>query len=124
MSYVPDRPRVGTKLLIAVTSTRRYAYPQLAGTEPTTFVQERRGQLGFVYEWTVDLAYPGDHDYTFYVDSTIRCQRLNLEVRDALGAISASGNGNGDSGNGNDNSDNDNVDDPTPTPTPDNDNSS
>jgi hypothetical protein len=103
ISYVPDRPRVGAELLVAVTSTRKYAYPRLAGTERTTFVQERPGQLGFVYEWTVNLTYPGDHDYTFYVDSTVPCKRLELEVRDALGTVSDdSGNDNFSSGNDND----------------------
>ena len=83
----------------------------------------RPGQLGSVYEWTVNLTYPGDHEYTFYVDSTVRCKQLNLEVRAALGTTTLNDN----SGNDNFSSDdNFNTSDTfwvvTATPTPDNNN--
>ena len=84
MTFVPGDPRAGTELLIAVSSSRRHAYPKLTGTEKTTFVLERQGQLGYVWEWTVQLTYPGDQEYTFYVDSTMPCKALTLRVRSAL----------------------------------------
>jgi hypothetical protein len=84
MSFIPADPRAGTKLLIAVSSSRRHAYPKLTGTEETTFSLERQGQLGYVWEWTVQLSYPGDHTYTFYVDSTMPCKAISLRVRSAL----------------------------------------
>ena len=84
ITYAPANPRVGTELLIAVTSSRPHAYARLAGTERTTFLRERPGQLGIVYEWTVNLSSHGDHEYTFYVDSTIPCKKKTIEVKRAL----------------------------------------
>lgn len=84
ITYAPANPRVGTELLIAVTSSRPHAYGRLAGTERTTFLRERPGQLGTVYEWTVNLSSHGDHEYTFYVDSTIPCKKKSIEVKRAL----------------------------------------
>ena len=106
ISYAPDEPRVGTELLIAVSSSRSHPYHRLAGTERTNFVRERQGQLGYVLEYTVDLTYPGEHSYTFYVDSTIPCKRIQIAVREALGVYSGDGNGNGDSSNDNGSNDN------------------
>ena len=71
-------------MLIAVTSSRPHPYGRLAGTEKTKFVRERPGQLGYVWEWTVVLSYPGQHEYTFYVDSTIPCKKIQITVRQAL----------------------------------------
>jgi hypothetical protein len=47
----------------------------------TKFVRERPGQLGYVWEWSVQLTWPGQHAYTFYVDSTIPCKRVEVQVR-------------------------------------------
>ena len=74
ITYSPANPRVGTELLIAVTSSRPHAYGRLAGTERTTFLRE----------WTVNLSSHGDHEYTFYVDSTIPCKKRTIEVKRAL----------------------------------------
>jgi hypothetical protein len=119
MTFVPGDPRAGTELLIAVSSSRRHAYPKLTGTEKTTFSLERQGQLGHVWEWTVQLTYPGDHEYTFYVDSTMPCKALTLRVRSALATSTPEpydydnadnvDNFNVSSDNG-DNADNDNLD--------------
>lgn len=84
ITFSPEIPRVGNEVLIAVTSTRPHPYGRLAGTERTTFVRERPGQKGYVWEWTIMLSYPGQHEYTFYVDSTIPCKKLQLTVRQGL----------------------------------------
>jgi hypothetical protein len=83
-----------------VTSSRPHPYPRLAGTEKTTFVRERAGQLGWVGEWTVAPSYPGTHQYTFYVDSTIPCKTIELTVRQALSTRTPTPTG-GDNGNNN-----------------------
>ena len=59
ITFSPAEPRVNNEMLIAVTSSRPHPYGRLAGTEKTTFVRERPGQLGYVWEWTVALSYPG-----------------------------------------------------------------
>jgi hypothetical protein len=84
ISFAPESPRVGNEFLIAVTSARPHPYGRLAGTEKTTFVRERSGQRGLVWEWTVQPTYPGQHEYTFYVDSTVPCQKLQLRVLESL----------------------------------------
>jgi hypothetical protein len=84
ITFSPEIPRVGNEVLIAVTSSRPHPYGRLAGTEKTTFVRERPGQKGYVWEWTVQLSYPGQHEYTFYVDSTIPCKKLQLTIRQGL----------------------------------------
>jgi len=100
ITFAPENPRVGTELVIVVTSSRPHPYGRLAGTEQTTFVRERPGQRGLVWEWTVNLSNAGTHEYTFYVDSTIPCKKVSIQVRSALGTTSASSTG----------LDNDNVD--------------
>jgi hypothetical protein len=84
ISFAPESPRVGNEFLIAVTSSHPHPYGRLAGTEKTNFVRERSGQRGFVWEWTVQPTYPGQHEYTFYVDSTVPCQKIQLRVLDSL----------------------------------------
>ncbi|MGE3272354.1 MAG: hypothetical protein AB7P40_26635, partial [Chloroflexota bacterium] len=84
ITFSPEVPRVGNEVLIAVTSSRPHPYGRLAGTERTTFVRERPGQKGYVWEWTIALSYPGKHEYTFYVDSTIPCKKIELSVRQGL----------------------------------------
>jgi hypothetical protein len=84
ITFAPAEPRVNNEVLIAVTSSRPHPYGRLAGTEKTTFVRERTGQLGYVWEWTVALSYPGRQKYTFYVDSTVPCKEIELTVRQAL----------------------------------------
>jgi hypothetical protein len=70
------------------------------------------------------LTYPGNHEYTFYVDSTMPCKALTLRVRSALATSTPEpydydnadnvDNSNVSSDNGdnvdNDNLDNDNLD--------------
>ena len=84
ITYSPQAPRIGNELLIAVTSAHPHPYGRLAGTEPTRFIRERPGQRGYVWEWTVQPTYPGQHEYTFYVDSTIPCQKIQLRVLQSL----------------------------------------
>ena len=84
ITFSPEIPRVGNEVLIAVTSSRPHPYGRLAGTEKTTFVRERPGQKGYVWEWTIQLSYPGQHEYTFYVDSTIPCKKLQITIRQGL----------------------------------------
>src|SRR5215212_4232079 len=84
ITFAPEAPRVGDELLIAVTSAHPHPYGRLAGTENTRFVRERPGQRGYVWEWTIQLSYPGQQGYTFYVDSTIPCQKVQLSVRTQL----------------------------------------
>src|SRR5262249_2140470 len=55
ITFSPDIPRAGNEMLIAVTSAHEHPYGRLAGTEKTTFVRERPGQLGHVWEWTIAL---------------------------------------------------------------------
>ncbi len=112
ITFAPASPRVGNEVLVAVTSARPHPYGRLAGTERAAFVRERTGQLGYVWEWTLTPTWEGQHEYTFYVDSTIPCKREVLQVggplgtptptptRDPLRSTSSNGNGNG---NGNSN---------------------
>lgn len=81
LSYVPEAPRAPNELIIVVTSSRPHTYGRVAGTEKATFIRERPGQLGYVWEWSVQLTWPGHHEYTFYVDSTIPCKKIELQVR-------------------------------------------
>jgi hypothetical protein len=84
ITFAPAEPRANNELLIAVTSSRPHPYGRLAGTEKTNFMRERQGQLGYVWEWTVALTYPGQHTYTFYVDSTVPCKAITIDVREQL----------------------------------------
>lgn len=84
ITAAPEKPRTNVDVLIAVSSSRPYRYPRLAGTERTTFVQSRAGQLGYVYEWTVTPTQVGKHEYVFYIDSTIPCGKITLDVRGPL----------------------------------------
>jgi hypothetical protein len=124
ITFAPEQPRVANEVLIAVTSSRPHPYGRLAGTERTNFVRERPGQLGYVWEWTVALSYPGQHEYTFYVDSTIPCKKIQLTVMESLATKTPkptktptpygwdnnnnSNNNNGNNNNGNNNNNNDN----------------
>lgn len=121
ITYSPETPRIGNELLIAVTSAHPHPYGRLAGTERTTFVRERAGQRGYVWEWTVQPSYPGQHEYIFYVDSTVPCQQIQLRVLQSLATRtptptktprpynwSSSSNDNGNN-NGNDNNFDNNV---------------
>jgi hypothetical protein len=83
ITFAPEKPRVGNELLIAVTSSKPHPYGRLAGTERTQFVRERPGQRGYVWEWTVNPTYPSEHEYVFYVDSTIPCRRISIGVSQA-----------------------------------------
>lgn len=84
MSFSPTEPRVGNELLIAVTSAGPHPYPRLTGTEPPTFVRNRPGQQGYVWEWTVRLTWWGEQEYVFYVDSTVRCLSGTIQVGKAI----------------------------------------
>jgi hypothetical protein len=84
IAYLPDVPRANNQLTVVVTSAYENRYPRLAGTEKTTFVGERPGQLGYVWEWTIQATWPGRHQYTYYVDSTIPCQKVEILVRNQL----------------------------------------
>ena len=84
ITYVPETPRVNNELIIAVTSGRPHPYGRVAGTERTTFVRERPGQLGTVWEWSVAVTWPGRHKYTFYVDSTVPCKEIEIVVRQSV----------------------------------------
>lgn len=84
ITFSPADPRVGNEMLVAVTSSRPHPYGRLAGTEKTTFVRERPGQAGTVWEWTIALTWPGRHEYTYYVDSTIPCRKIEITVRQQL----------------------------------------
>ena len=117
ITFSPEDPRIGNEFLIAVTSSHPHPYGRLAGTEPTRFVRERPGQRGYVWEWTVQPSYPGLHEYTFYVDSTVPCQKIQIRVLQSLATATPKpsktptpygwDNGNENSnGNGNDNFDN------------------
>ncbi len=84
ITYIPEVPRAGNELILAVTSSRPHPYGRVAGTERTTFVRERPGQLGYVWEWSVALTWTGRHRYTFYVDSTIPCKEIEISVRQSI----------------------------------------
>ena len=104
ITFSPADPRVSNEMLVAVTSSRPHPYGRLAGTEKTTFVRERPGQLGYVWEWTIALTWPGRHEYTFYVDSTIPCKTIEITVRQALATRTPTPYAfNGDNGNSNSN---------------------
>ena len=85
ITFAPENPRVGNEVLVAVTSAGPHPYGRLAGTERATFVRERPGQLGTVWEWTLTPTFEGIHEYTFYVDSTIPCKQETLRVGGPLG---------------------------------------
>jgi hypothetical protein len=119
ITYSPELPRIGNEFLVAVTSSRPHPYGRLAGTEPTRFVRERPGQRGFVWEWTVQPSYPGLHEYTFYVDSTVVCQKVQLRVLQSLSTRTPTptkvptpygfDNGNSNNNSNNNNNSNDNF---------------
>jgi hypothetical protein len=121
ITFAPAEPRVNNEVLIAVSSSGPHPYGRLAGTERTTFVRERQGQLGIVWEWTVMLSYPGRHQYTFYVDSTVPCKSIEITVGQALSTRTPTptkvptpwgfdnGNSNSNNSNGNNNNSNDNT---------------
>ena len=116
ITFSPAEPRVANEMLVAVTSSRPHPYGRLAGTEKTTFVRERPGQLGTVWEWTIPLTWPGKHEYTFYVDSTIPCKKIEITVRQSLATRTPTptktatpwGWDNGNNNNSNNNNDNNN----------------
>jgi hypothetical protein len=81
VTFVPEDPRTNNELVVAVTSRYGNKYPRLAGTEKATFVRERPGQLGYVWEWTIQTTWPGQHEYVFYVDSTIPCKKVDVLVK-------------------------------------------
>ncbi|MGE3268507.1 MAG: hypothetical protein AB7P40_07155 [Chloroflexota bacterium] len=81
ISFIPEDPRTENELIIAVSSRYQNKYPRLAGTERTTFLRERPGQLGYVWEWSIQATWPGQHEYIYYVDSTIPCKKLEMRVR-------------------------------------------
>ena len=120
ITFSPADPRVGNEMLVAVTSSRPHPYGRLAGTEKTTFVRERPGQAGTVWEWTIALTWPGTHEYTFYVDSTIPCRKIEIAVRQQLSTRTPTptktatpygwdnGNSNNSNNNGNSNDNNGN----------------
>jgi hypothetical protein len=126
VTYSPADPRVNNELLVAVSSSRPHPYGRLAGTEKTNFVRERPGQLGTVWEWTIALTWPGKHAYTFYVDSTIPCKTIEIDVRNQLSTRTptptktatpwgwdngnSNNSNNNNNGNSNDNSGNDVLD--------------
>ena len=125
ITFAPETPRVGDDLLIAVTSARPHPYGRLAGTENTHFTRERPGQRGYVWEWTITPTYPGQHEYTFYVDSTIPCQKIQLTVGDSLATKTPrptktptpygwNNNSNNNNNNGNNNNSNDNTSNGSP----------
>jgi hypothetical protein len=119
ITFSPETPRIGNELLIVVTSAHPHPYGRLAGTESTQFVRERPGQRGFVWEWTVQPSYPGQHEYTFYVDSTVPCQKVQIRVLQALSTRTPTptktatpwgwDNGNGNSNSNGNNNSNDNF---------------
>ena len=81
VTFVPEDPRTNNEMLVAVTSRYENKYPRLAGTEKATFVRVRPGQLGYVWEWTIQTTWPGQHEYVFYVDSTMPCKKVNVLVK-------------------------------------------
>jgi hypothetical protein len=116
ITFAPEEPRVGDELLVAVTSAHQHPYGRLAGTEMTQFSRERPGQRGYVWEWIIRPTYPGQHEYTFYVDSTVPCQKVQLTVRESLATKTPKptktptpyGWNNNSNGNNNNNNSNDN----------------
>jgi hypothetical protein len=117
ITFAPEIPRVADEVLIAVTSAHPHPYGRLAGTEMTHFVRERPGQKGYVWEWTIMPTYPGQHEYTFYVDSTIPCQKIQLTISESLATKTPrptktptpygwNNNGNNNNSNNNDNNTN------------------
>ncbi|HZO25613.1 MAG TPA: hypothetical protein VFH48_06415 [Chloroflexota bacterium] len=121
ITFSPETLRVNNEVLIVVTSSRSHPYGRLSGTEKTNFVRERPGQLGWVGEWTVALSYPGRHEYTFYVDSTVPCKKLEFTVLQSLSTRTPTptktatpwGWDNGNSNNSNSNNSNGNSNDNT-----------
>jgi len=117
ITYSPDLPRSGNEMLVAVTSSRPHPYGRLAGTEKTTFVRERPGQKGYVWEWTVQLTFAGNQEYIFYVDSTIPCKKIEVQVRQSLATRTPTptktatpfGQNNGNTNSNNNSNNNDNV---------------
>jgi hypothetical protein len=120
ITYAPEEARVADEVLIAVTSAHPHPYGRLAGTEMTHFVRERPGQKGYVWEWTIMPTYPGQHEYTFYVDSTIPCQKIQITIHESLATKTPkptktptpygwNSNDNNSNGNNNDNNNNGSV---------------
>lgn len=89
MTFAPGAPVLGNELLIAVTSAKTHQYVRLTGLLNPTFLREREGQRGWVWEWTTTLSFPGRHDFTFYVDSTVVCTANYVVVSPAPGAVTA-----------------------------------
>lgn len=80
MTFAPAAPVVGNDLLIAVTSAKEHQYVRLTGVSNPKLLRERQGQHGWVWEWTTQVKFPGRHDFTFYIDSTIPCTANHVIV--------------------------------------------
>jgi hypothetical protein len=75
MFFVPRRPFIGVKVVIAVTSARRHdaRFMRLTGALDTGVVTERQGVSGWIWEWTVIPAVEAFYQFTFHADGLRPC---------------------------------------------------
>lgn len=74
----------GDSVFISVTSSRLHTNVVLTGPDGPTFLRQRTGQEGYVWDYQVVIKTPGHHDYTFYVDSTTVCTANGFDLPNAI----------------------------------------
>jgi hypothetical protein len=80
MHFSPAVPVVGNDILILVTSAASHQHVRLTSPLNPTFVREREGHRGRVWEWTTRASFRGQVEFTFHVDSTVVCAANSVTV--------------------------------------------
>lgn len=86
--FAPNKPYVGTDVLVAVTSATHHDVRtvRLTGPVKTGQVNERAGLNGWVWEWTISPTVDGWYDFTFYADGARACATSGFNTLPAFGA--------------------------------------
>jgi hypothetical protein len=136
ITFAPPEPAAGEEILVAVTSARQHAGVWLHAPDRPRQYREYPGGLGWIWDWRLTPARPGERAIAFFAESTTLCAVATLVVGPASLAASATPvpggskrssnsndnndneeNGNDGGGNGNDNSDRRETATATPTGT-------
>jgi hypothetical protein len=71
---------IGDTVFITVTSSINHTNTILTGPDGPTFVKQYAGQEGQVWQYQVTIKSAGQHDYTWYVDTTTVCTANNFVI--------------------------------------------
>lgn len=74
----------GDSVFVTVTSSKLHTNVVLTGPDGPTFLRQRTGQEGYVWDYQVVIKSPGHHDYTFYVDTTTVCTANGFDLPNAV----------------------------------------